>query len=113
MSATEDDRRDWDRAWAAMPHRCLASSPKIDLSEYGEVASATISLNPPQFSQKVVRVSESCPVCGVTTAGTARLCASLHPVFDNGLGGLGLGVWVHERCFEECLKSERPAPIPW
>ena len=108
------DRPEWDQAWASMPHRRLPTKPKVALasSGCGEVVSATISEDPPQFSNKAWRQSEDCPVCGATTAGAQRLPASLHPTFADGLS-CGLGVWVHRSCFECCPNADEPTPIPW
>jgi hypothetical protein len=111
------DRAEWDRVWAWMPHRRLLTPPKVNVggslsSGCGELVSVTISEDPPQFSSKAWRPSETCPVCGATTAGTERLPASLHPTFANGFS-YGLGVWVHRSCFECCPDTGAPAPIPW
>jgi hypothetical protein len=112
------DRAEWDQAWASMPHRRLLPSPKIDVacffgSAFGEVVvSVTISEDPPQHSDKPWRQSETCPVCGASTAGTRRLPATLHPTFANGFS-YGLGVWVHQSCFESSPEAGEPAPIPW
>jgi hypothetical protein len=111
------DRAEWDQAWASMPHRRLLALPKVDFaasfgSGFGQVVSVTISKDPPEFSNKVWRLSEDCPVCGATTAGMERLPANLHPTFANGIS-YGLGVWVHRSCFEGCPDAGEPAPIPW
>jgi hypothetical protein len=111
------DRAEWDRAWASMPHRHLPTPPRIDVagslnSGFGDVVSVTISEDPPQFSAKPWRQSETCPVCGATTAGTQRLPATLHPTFANGFC-YGCGVWVHQSCFECCPPAAEPTPIPW
>jgi hypothetical protein len=111
------DRAEWDRAWASMPHHRLLTPPKIDVADSfgsgcGEVVSVTISEDPVQFSAKAWRESEICPVCGTTTVGAQRLPATLHPTFANGLS-LGIGVWVHQSCFEGCPDAGEPVPIPW
>jgi hypothetical protein len=110
------DRHEWDLAWASMPHRRLLTPPTIDVTGHlpgcGEVVSATISEDPPQFSKKAWRPSDTCPLCGAATMGTERLPATLHPGFANGLN-YGLGVWVHRSCFESCPDTGKPAPVPW
>jgi hypothetical protein len=111
------DRAEWDRAWSAMPHRRLLNPPTIDVagdlgSGCGKVVSVTISEDPPQFSDKPWRESETCPVCGASTAGMRRLPATLHPTFANGFN-YGAGVWVHPSCFERCPDAGEPPPIPW
>lgn len=117
MATENDDRTAWNQAWASMPHRRLLAPPKIDVagifgSSFGEVVSVTISENPPEYSDKPWRPSETCPVCGATTGGTRRLPACLHTAFANGFS-YGLGVWVHQSCFESCPDAEEPTPIPW
>jgi len=113
----DEDRTAWDQAWRAMPHRRLESSPRIDVGRefgdhFGDLLSVTISLDPPEYSQRTWRESESCPVCGDPTTGSERLPASLHPIFASGFR-YGLGVWVHRTCFENCRDTGEPAPIPW
>lgn len=117
MSKQTDDRTSWDRAWASMPHRRLPAPTRIDVeaslvASLGAAVSASISQDPPQYSDKNWRKSENCPVCAATTDGTKRLAATLHPVFANGFT-CGVGVWVHESCFSSCPDAEEPAPIPW
>jgi hypothetical protein len=112
-----EDRTAWDQAWRAMPHRRLESPPRIEfnrgfLDQFGDLVSVTISLDPPEYSERAWRESESCPVCGDTTAGAERLPATLYPNFASGRS-YGLGVWVHRACFENCRDTGEPAPIPW
>jgi hypothetical protein len=111
------DRTDWDQAWASMPHRRLRTPPAPDAlgsvySGFGEIVGATISEDPPAFSQVAFRPSETCPVCGTTTAGTERMPATLHPTFASGFSG-GFGVWTHRSCFDTCPHAEEPTPVPW
>lgn len=111
------DRAEWERAWASMPHRRPLTPSMIHVpaacgAGCGELASATISEDPPQFSAKMWRQSDLCPVCGMTTVGSQRLPGTLHPTFSNGYDFL-LGVWVHRACFESCPLVDEPAPIPW
>jgi len=117
MPPEHDDRTAWDEAWASMPHRRLLAPPQVDVSSsfgraFGELVSVTISEDPPEYSDKPWRKSETCPVCGATTAGTNRLAASLHPTFANDFS-YSMGVWVHQSCFEKCPDAETPTPIPW
>ncbi|HZS07960.1 MAG TPA: hypothetical protein VFD58_24210 [Blastocatellia bacterium] len=112
-----EDRREWNRAWGNQSHRHLNTPLKIDLtndlSRAGSVISATISEDPPEFSDRAFRQSDECPVCGRTTVGMSRRAASVHPEFENGLRNISFGVWVHNDCFESCPDTGRPAPIPW
>jgi hypothetical protein len=100
-----------------MPHRRLQDQPKIDVgdsirSRFGEPVTATISEDPSQYSDQNRRKNETCPVCGETTEGTKRKAATLHPRFKNSFS-YGLGVWVHEECFERCPDANEPTPVPW
>lgn len=116
MDLSDEDRAAWDK-WSAMPHRRLLAPPKVDVvgnlgAEIGEPVMVTISQNPPQYSDRPWRKSEVCPVCGETTAGMSRLPACLHPKFECGFS-YGLGVWVHQTCFDHCPDAAEPTPIPW
>jgi hypothetical protein len=111
------DRAEWDRAWRAMPHRRVATLAELGgggnlIGRFGQPESATLSLDPPRFVERVWRESECCPVCGGSTAAADRLPASLHPQWANGLS-VGIGVWVHRTCFESCAVADEPTPIPW
>jgi hypothetical protein len=117
MSKQNDDRISWNKAWASMPHRRLPAPTRIALevslvASFGEAVSASISQDPPQYSNSNWRKSEDCPVCDATTDATKRFAATLHPTFANGFT-CGVGVWVHESCFSNCPDAEEPAPIPW
>ena len=81
-------------------------------ADFGEILTATISLNPQQFSEKLYKSSEICPICGKTTLGVERLSAILNPKFNTGLA-IVYGVWLHPLCFRDCPDSDEPAPIPW
>jgi hypothetical protein len=111
-----DDRQEWDRAWSAQSHRFLNTPLKTMLSidvPFGEVVSATISEDPPEFSHRISVRSEACPVCGQSTVNAARLAAHVHPKFENGNRSISFGVWVHVECYERCSDTGNPAPIPW
>jgi hypothetical protein len=77
-----------------------------------KLKSVTIADDPPEFSARVWRDSEICPVCGESTAGCVRIGATLGLTFENGLR-LGWGVWVHPSCFERCADTGISAGIPW
>ena len=55
----------------------------------------------------------SCPVCGVDQFEPEdRLSALLQPMFSSGFSYV-MGVWVHRACFDQCLETSEPDPIPW
>ena len=115
MLKQNDDRSSWNRAWASMPHRRLPAPTRIDLevslvASFGDAISASISQDPPQYSNSNWRKSENSPVCGATADATKRLAATLHPTFANGFT-CGVGVWVHESCFSNCPHAEEPDPL--
>lgn len=110
------DRVEWDRAWSSRPHRRLDTPLRIDVTsglQLGRVVSVTISEDPPEFSDRVLRPFDECPVCGQTTVGKSRRASSVHPVFENGISNISIGAWVHIDCFESCPDTGEPAPIPW
>jgi hypothetical protein len=114
---SEEDREELYRVWRAMPHRRLTSPPRVAidrqlLDHFGDPVAVTIVQDPAKYSHMARRESETCPVCGETTAGAARLPASLYPSFAGGFS-FGLGVWVHRSCFENCPDAGGPTPIPW
>jgi hypothetical protein len=111
-----DERQEWDQAWSSQSHRLLSSRLRIDLINglpFGTVVSATISADPPEFSNRVHQRYAECPVCGQTTEGVVRRAAHVHPEFENGVNSISFGVWVHDECYESCPETSRPAPIPW
>ncbi|MEP7339992.1 MAG: DUF3303 family protein [Acidobacteriota bacterium] len=111
-----DDRQKWDRVWSSQSHRNLNMPLKVDLPNglpFGSVVSATISEDPPEFSNIVYHRVEECPVCGQKTSEVARRAAYVHPKFENGVSSISFGVWVHEDCYERCAETGNPAPIPW
>lgn len=111
-----DNRSEWDRAWSNRPHRRLDTALKIDITQgldFGKVVSATISEDPAEFSDQVLRQYAECPICGQTTVGMSRLAANLHPLFETGISNISTGVWVHDNCFESCPDTGEPSPIPW
>jgi len=113
----DEGREGWDRAWRGGPQRGLPGPPEVGvdgdlLRRFGEPTSVTVSEDPPEFADRVWRASERCPVCGRTTAGSARVAASLNLTGARGRC-VGVGVWVHRACFEACPVVEGPAPVPW
>src|SRR5262245_21884507 len=112
-----DDRAEWDRLWSSTTQRSLPSVPKVGVklsigSSPVTVVEVTISADPNEFSDRVWRQSDVCPVCGQSTAGETRLATSLDVILENGLM-YGVGVWTHRSCFERCPDTGVPAPIPW
>ncbi|MFO0959303.1 MAG: hypothetical protein U0800_18035 [Isosphaeraceae bacterium] len=99
MIDRSEDRTEWERTWAAMPHRRVAGRPD------------TISLDPPQYADRAYRESPRCPICGAD-AYVGGLPATLHATLPGGVP-VGLGVWVHPDCFESGETIEGSAPIPW
>lgn len=117
----DKERGYWDRIWASQQHYSLTSLLHIDLGNaisigsfsFGKVISATISEDPVEFSDQVLRHSDNCPICGKTTAEMVRIAASLHPEFENGICNISIGVWAHRKCLDLCKVIDGFAPIPW
>lgn len=54
-----------------------------------------------------------CAVCGSEEfAEGERLSAMLNPKFKFGFSYL-MRAWVHPACFEDCIETDEPEPIPW
>jgi hypothetical protein len=111
----DDDRRDWDRAWASQKLRRLATPARIDVrpvSEWGEPTEVQIVEAPREFSDGLNAQSQICPVCGRTTSSEIRQLVSVLPTFSNGLS-VGVIAWAHVDCLAACEELPGPAPIPW
>jgi hypothetical protein len=116
-----EDRVEWDAAWSRQSYRKLELPLKVERvrsineleSGCGKMVSATISEDPVEFSDLVIREIDSCPICGQETIPTERVAACIHPEFQNGLRNISIGVWVHKDCFQSCSVIEGPAPVPW
>ena len=113
---SDPEREDWDQAWgevqpreATVPLRGFVT-PR-DLSSWGPVVGATVSLPPPEFKDRVSPENETCPLCGASTTGGERHSALLSPTFRNGLG-YSAPVWVHVSCYDRCGPSSKRV-IPW
>lgn len=116
MPTANNDRRAWDKAWATMPQRRLIAAPKIEATgRFGEalgaLVSATVSGDPPEYSDMNHRPSETCPICGDETLALGRIPATLGLTFAGGVR-YGLGVWVHQACFESCPEADGPKSVP-
>jgi|SRR5215475_4398796 len=116
-----EDRVEWDAAWSGQSYRMLELPLKIERvssinelqSGFGKMVSATISEDPVEFIDLVVREIDSCPICGRETVPMERVAACIHPEFKNGVRNISIGVWVHKDCFQSCSVIEGPAPVPW
>jgi len=116
-----EDRVEWEAIWSRQSHRKLDLPLKVEgfhsinklQSSCGKIVTATISEEPVEFSDQVIRENESCPICGWETTPTERVAVSIHPEFQNGVRNIAIGVWVHKDCFQSCSIIEGPAPIPW
>ena len=116
-----EDRVEWEAIWSKQSYRKLELPLKVEgfhsinklQSGCGKMVSATISEDPVEFSDQVIREIDSCPICGRETTPMERVAASIHPEFQNGVRNIAIGVWVHMDCFQGCSIIEGPAPIPW
>jgi hypothetical protein len=116
-----EDRVEWDATWSRQSHRKLELPLKVERvrsinelqSGFGKMVSATISEDPVEFSDLVVREIDSCPICGRQTIPMDRVAACIRPEFQNGVRNISIGVWVHKGCFQSCSVIEGPAPVPW
>ena len=117
------DREEWDRLWGGSTFRLLPGKCMLNLKtsfEFLSVKAVSVSADPPEFAGRMRRESDSCPVCGESTAGCSRMAAHLtveyHTPPDWPFKSepyYWVGVWVHQPCFERCKETGRPAGIPW
>jgi hypothetical protein len=113
----DDDRKDWDRAWSAAPHRQLLDISKFDFSgrlkmDLGDVIDVTLTVAPTEYADGLFIEDDSCPICGAATVGNERTCISVNPVFAK-IPNLCFGAWAHTSCLENCPITDKPTPIPW
>jgi hypothetical protein len=114
-SNPDDDREAWDRLFQGRTERRLAPPYKLGVRldpEFGNLISVTISQMPDETTRKLWFETELCPICGGSTAGAARIAASLTLRFDSGME-YGQCVWAHPACFESCPDTGVEARIPW
>jgi len=77
------------------------------------LASVGICLWEPSPDITVPERPRACPVCGSRRFGPSeRLSALLNPRFEGGFRYV-FGVWVHPHCFETCIETSEPDPVPW
>ncbi len=113
----DNDRTEWDRVWRNQTVRQLPNPILIDVSPreeeaWGKVMRVEVVADPIQFSDRVWRKTENCPVCGLTTSTDQRMAVSIYPYFTNGMS-YGFGAWAHEPCFVGCEEVGGSAPVPW
>jgi hypothetical protein len=120
-STRDDDPEEWHRLWSGKTQRQIQPPILFGVSldpRLGAVECVTVSQAPEEFLELlesrwlVGAETPLCPICGATTIGTPRLFASLHLSFECGLK-YGQCVCVHPACFESCVDTGMPAPIPW
>ena len=116
-----EDREEWDRAWGTARPRTAPvplpgyQTPK-ELAGWGSVLSATVVLPPAAVSAEYASMatppqSDTCPLCGISTASGQRLSGLLCPDYGNHRSFL-VSVWLHSACYEGCPESEEKI-IPW
>ena len=101
--------------------KLLKDLPKVEIqiSKNADlpVLRVGICLWEPDSSHKYLTTPPTqCAICGVSEFEEGeRLSAMLNPKFDYGENGLSylMRVWIHPECFEDCIETNEPDPIPW
>jgi hypothetical protein len=100
--------------------RLLREMPKLEVSKPDpslSVVRVGISLWQPDSSyEHLPAPPPQCAVCGSTHFDDGdRLSAQLMPKLDYGEKGFEylMRVWVHGACFESCVETNEPDPVPW
>ena len=110
----DSDREEWDRLWALRTLRLLPGECKLEMNGFGSLKMKAVALSddPPEFTSRVFRESEVCPVCGTSTVGCVRVGGHLAVEFERpadwpftGDPSYWCGVWVHPGCFELCQET--------
>ncbi len=96
--------------------RLLRNEPKVEIAKPSpelQIVRVGISLWEPEPTMFVPERPEECAVCGINDFESEdRHSAFLNPRFNNGFQFLQC-VWVHLGCFENCIETEEPDPVPW
>lgn len=96
--------------------KLLKNEPKVEISKPSaemQVADVGICLWKEEQPKFAPQPPKECAVCGCTEFEDGkRLLALLNPRFVNGFRYLML-VWVHSECFDNCIETSEPEPIPW
>ncbi len=100
--------------------RLLRAQPKVEVSTInsaGRLERVGISLwEPDACFQELPKKPPQCPICGVSKFQEGeRLSALLMPRIVWNTKGIDylIHVWVHPLCFEACIETGEPDPIPW
>jgi hypothetical protein len=98
--------------------RLLKDPPKVEVSKPSpelKIIRVGISLWEPDESYLELPTPPSeCAVCGSGEfEADTRCSALLMPRFDYRDLEYVFQVWVHRTCFEACIETNEPDPVPW
>ncbi len=112
-----EDRSEWDRVWGGRIVRRLPAHVRLEREhlgslDLGDPTHVDIAADPIRFADKVLRLTDNCPVCGSATAPGERVAVSLYPHFSKGIS-FGTGAWAHEPCLSTCEILPGVRHVPW
>ena len=98
--------------------RLLKDPPKVEVSKPSAeltIIRVGISLWEPDESYKDLPIPPpECAVCGSSEfEPNERSSALLMPRFDYRDLEYVMRIWVHPKCFESCIETNEPDPVPW
>jgi hypothetical protein len=96
--------------------RLLKNEPKIEISKPAaemQIRDVGICLWKEEEPNYAAQPPAGCAVCGSTEfEDGSRLKAVLNPRFEGGFRYL-MAVWVHPKCFDDCIETSEPEPTAW
>lgn len=114
----DDDRTEWDAAWAQMEARDFPQAAGNEFLEwfrddFGAAISARLSPIPAQYRQKMRPQVNICPVCRESTETSDDLIdVVFSPRFER-FDALSTGARVHSGCYQKLPISKDPPPVLW
>lgn len=123
MRDDQFEESEWVAAWEQMQHKRLVAWKQDVITQLLDapvrssiICGITLTTNPPRFVDRVPRATSLCPACGEVTGTDDRIAVSLYPTMnlrENSQLTVGIGCWMHSKCFVSCPDSDAPVPIPW
>lgn len=96
--------------------KLLRNEPKVEISKPAadiRVVDVGICLWKEERPKFAPLPPEQCVVCGSNNFQDGQgLLALLNPRFENGFKYLTM-VLVHSDCFDDCIETSEPEPVPW
>ena len=102
-------------------YKLLKNLPKVEIqpskNESAPIFRVGIFLWEPDPSYKYIADPPlECAICGLDNfEKDKRLSALLNPAFGINEKAFSylMRVWVHSKCFDDCIETDEPEPKPW